>query len=214
MRLIYGLFFVTASALSLPAIAAEQVGLETLLNEMVDRQGSAEIPSPHYICRQSSSYDRDTAGVGKEGWFANWDRSQFVRVEENAGQRIRHARSRRCRRRRSFLGHVARCAQGRQLQPFSNGTLRVYLDGKPEPAIEGPIADILSGGKLIGAPFSESVSPDTEYEHRGHNLYLPIPYQTGCKITYASEAIVDLAPRKVRPSITRSTSGPTSRTLG
>ena len=153
MRLIYGLFFVTASALSLPAAAAEQVGLETLLNEMVDRQGSAEIPSPHYICRQSSSYDRDTVGVGKEGWFANWDRSQFVRVEENAG-----AKNTSCSKPKvpapSFVSgpHGTVRARTANSKPFSNGTLRVYLDGKPEPAIEGPIADILSGGKLIGAP--------------------------------------------------------------
>lgn len=197
MRLIYGLFFVTASVVSLPATAAEQVGLETLLNEMVDRQGSAEIPSPHYICRQASSYDRDTVSVGKEGWFANWDRSQFVRVEENAGRKeyvMLDAEG---------AGVIVRFwatwhgpQKDGKLQPFSNGTLRVYLDGKPEPAIEGPIADILSGGKLIGAPFSESVSPDTEYERRGHNLYLPIPYQSGCKITYASEAIVDFGAQK------------------
>jgi len=82
------------------------------------------------------------------------------------------------------------------MQPFTNGMLRVYLDNKPQPAIEGPIADLISGGKLIGLPLSESVSPESPYERRGHNLYLPIPYQTHCKITYESDAIIDFGAQR------------------
>ena len=54
---------------------------------MIDRERIATVPAPHYVCRQFSSYDRDTVGVDKPGWFANWDRSQFVRVEENDGRK-------------------------------------------------------------------------------------------------------------------------------
>jgi len=187
-----------ATLLALPAPAAEQVSLESLLNDMVDRERLAEVPSPHYICRQFSSYDRDTVGVGKDGWFANWDRSQFVRVEENGGRKeyvMLDAEGAGAIVRFWGTWHGAR-KEGGGLKDFSNGTLRVYLDGKAEPAIEGPVADIISGGKLIGTPLSESVSPDTEYGRRGHNLYLPIPYQSGCKITYESDAIVDFGAQK------------------
>jgi hypothetical protein len=190
--MVSGLLFVIGLLITLPAGAAEQVSLESLLGDMVVRERLAELPSPHYICRQFSSYDRDTVGVGKPGWFANWDRSQFVRVEENdrrkeyvmldaegAGAVVR------------FWGTWHGPRKEGKLLPFSNGTMRVYLDGQAEPAIEGPIADLISGGKLIGEPLSESVSPDTQYGRRGHNLYLPIPYQSGCKITYESDAIID-----------------------
>ncbi|NLS90646.1 MAG: DUF2961 domain-containing protein [Planctomycetaceae bacterium] len=198
MRIIPSLLCVMATLLALPAPAAEQVSLESLLNDMVDRERLAEVPSPHYICRQFSSYDRDTVGVGKDGWFANWDRSQFVRVEENGGRKeyvMLDAEGAGAIVRFWGTWHGAR-KEGGGLKDFSNGTLRVYLDGKAEPAIEGPVADIISGGKLIGTPLSESVSPDTEYGRRGHNLYLPIPYQSGCKITYESDAIVDFGAQK------------------
>ena len=36
----------------------------------------------------------------------------------------------------------------------------------------------------IGAPLSSSISPKTGYMRRGHNLYFPIPYAKGCKVTY------------------------------
>ncbi len=180
------------SAIS-PLGAAQPVSLESLLGEMIDRQRPARFPQPAFVCRQFSSFDRDTKSPQAPGWFANWDRSQFVRVEENAG-------------RREYVmmdapgpGAVVRfwgTWHGPGGGPFSNGTLRVYLDGSPQPAIQGPIADLISGGALIGPPLSDSVSPQTEYARRGHNLYLPIPYQTHCKITYQSDKIVDFGAKK------------------
>lgn len=198
MRAIHGLVLAFVGLIALPTDAAEQVSLESLLNDMVNRERVAEIPSPHFICRQFSSYDRDTVGVGKAGWFANWDRSQFVRVEENGGRKeyvMLDAEGAGAIVRFWGTWHGAR-KEGGGLKEFSNGTMRIYLDGKSTPVVEGPIADLISGGKLIGKPLSESVSPDTEYKRRGHNLYLPIPYQSGCKITYESDAIVDFGGQK------------------
>jgi hypothetical protein len=117
------------------------------------------MPSPGFVCRQFSSYDRDTVGVDKPGWFANWDRSQFVRVEENAGRReyvMLDADGPGAIVRFWGTWHGPRKKE-KGLEPFSNGALRVYLDNEPKPVIEGPIADLISGGKLIGPPLSESV---------------------------------------------------------
>ncbi|MHC4402435.1 MAG: glycoside hydrolase family 172 protein [Planctomycetota bacterium] len=185
---VVGLLGLTA----VPLPAAEPVSLESLLTDVLNRGRLAQVPSPAYVCRQFSSYDRDTVGVGKPGWFANWDRSQFVRTEENAGRReyvMLDAEGPGAVVR--FWGTWHGPRKDGRLEPFSNGTLRVYLDNRPEPAIEGPVADLISGGKLIGPPLSESVSPETPYERRGHNLYLPIPYQDHCKITYESDKIID-----------------------
>jgi D-arabinan exo alpha-(1,3)/(1,5)-arabinofuranosidase (non-reducing end) len=198
MRLTRSFVLLCAMLIALPALPAEQVSLESLLGDMANRERVASIPSPHFICRQFSSYDRDTVGVGKDGWFANWDRSQFVRVEENDGRKeyvMLDADGAGAVVRFWGTWHGRR-KEGGGLEPFSNGTLRVYLDGKAEPAIEGPVADIISGGKLIGEPLSESVAPETDYKRRGHNLYLPIPYQDGCKITYESDAIIDFGGQK------------------
>ncbi|MCD6333374.1 MAG: DUF2961 domain-containing protein, partial [Bacteroidales bacterium] len=69
------------------------------------------------------------------------------------------------------------------------GTLRIYLDDQKAPVIEGPVLNIISGGVLVGEPLSSSVSPETDYSHRGHNLYLPIPYARHCIVSYECTAI-------------------------
>ena len=174
-------------------LLAGEITLETLLDEMVSRDSIAEYPEPGYICRQFSSYDRDTTVVDGPGWYANWDRSQFVRMEEVEG-------------RQEWVmldadgpGAIVRfwgTWHGPGGGEFSNGTLRVYIDKSPKPVIEGPIADIISGGKFVGAPLSNSVSPKTDYKRRGHNLYFPIPYAKHCKITYSTKVPIDRGGKK------------------
>jgi hypothetical protein len=121
------------------------VDLASLLDEMIDRDAQARVPAPSFTCRQSSSYDRDTVAPDKDGWFANWDRSQFMRVEEREG-------------RKEYFMHEAdgpgaivriwATWHGPGGGPFSNGTLRVYIDNASAPAIEGPVADVISGGAI------------------------------------------------------------------
>ena len=175
-----------------PAVAIGQqpvVSLESLLDEMVDRSRPAEWPDPAYTCRQASSYDRGSVAPDKPGWFANWDRSHFVRVEENDGGKeyvLMDAEG---------PGAVVRMWatwHGPRNTEFSNGTLRFYLDDLETPAIEGPIAELIDGGGLVGAPLSQGVSPKTEYRRRGHDLYLPVPYARRCKITYSTDVFVDV----------------------
>jgi hypothetical protein len=182
-------YFGCIGALAADASADRAVSLQSLLEEMVDREAIARFPSPAYTCRQFSSYDRDANDPNdRSTWFANWDRSQFVRIEDKDG-------------RKEYVmmdadgpGAVVRIWStwhGPGGGEFSNGTLRVYLDGAETPAIEGPIAEIIDGGKLAGPPLSQGVSPKTEYRQRGHNLYLPIPYARHCKITYSTDVPVD-----------------------
>jgi hypothetical protein len=176
-----------------PIRAGEPVSLESLLLEMVDRENLARFPKPAYVCRQFSSYDRDTVAPDQPGWFANWDRSQFVRVEETDGRReyvLMDAEG---------PGAVVRfwgTWHGPGGGPFSNGTMRVYLDGESQPTIVGPMADLISGQALVAPPFSESVSPKTPYARRGHNLFLPIAYAQHCKITYESDKLTDFGGKK------------------
>lgn len=165
------------------------VTLASLLKEMTAREQVARLPVAEYTCRQFSSYDRDAVSRDdQKTWYANWDRSQFVRIETENG-------------REEFVlmdaegpGAVVRwwsTWHGPKGEPFSNGLLRIYLDEEPEPAVSGPYADILSKGMLAGSPLSYSVSPLSLYERRGHNLYLPIPYAKHCKITYEPTVPMD-----------------------
>ncbi|MEE9128877.1 MAG: glycoside hydrolase family 172 protein [Phycisphaerales bacterium] len=160
---------VLATLSSASTTLAEQpqlVTFDSLLAEMIDRTALAEFPDPPYTCKQFSSYDRrSVAPNDPQAWFANGDRGQYLRYEERDGRRE----------------GVMMDADGpgvvvRIWSANPQGTLRIYLDGSDEPAIEEPMAALLNGTGPVASPLSA-------VRARGHNLYLPIPYATHCKIT-------------------------------
>ena len=162
------------------AWGAPMVTMKSLLQEMVDREGITRLPDPSYTLRLHSSYDRGSYAPDMPSWFANGDASQFVRVEQNEGRRelvMLDAKG---------PGAVVRwwvTVAGTD----GKGIIRVYIDGKL--AVEGSVLELVSGGLLCGAPLSDSVSPQTDYLRRGHNLYLPLPYAKSCKLTYESASV-------------------------
>ncbi|MHC4581235.1 MAG: glycoside hydrolase family 172 protein, partial [Planctomycetota bacterium] len=178
---------------SAPAASSETITFQSLLEEMVDRDHLSRLPSPVYSCRQFSSYDRHSTEPGSPTWWANSDRSYFIRIEEDKGRKEHVLMD------TDGPGAIVRfwsTWHGPGGGEFSNGTLRFYIDGKAEPVIEGPMADLISGGKLVGEPLSRGVSPETAFRHRGHNLYLPIPYAKHCKVTYETKSFIDKGGRK------------------
>ncbi|WP_277509827.1 glycoside hydrolase family 172 protein [Ereboglobus sp. PH5-5] len=162
------------------AANAGTITIKSLLDEMTDRDERARFPEPAFTCAQFSSYDRASVAPDKPGWFANSDRSMFLRVERNNG-------------RREFVmfdaggpGAIVRFWMTFAGKDCGRGTMRIYIDGAGTPAVEGTAFDILSGSIIAGPPLAASVSEETPYERRGHNLYFPIPYAKHCKITYES----------------------------
>lgn len=176
----------TASILVLlVSCSRTQVSLEALLNEITDHETIARFPDPVFSLKQFSSYDRATTTPDDSTWFANWDRSMFIRTEENQG-------------RNEYVlfdaqgpGAVVRFWMTFAGENSGRGIMRIYFDGSQTPEIEGTAFEILSGAYLTGFPLAASVSEETPYENRGHNLYLPLPYAKSCKITYESENIKD-----------------------
>lgn len=159
------------------------VTIGSLLDEMVDREALARFPDRNYTVGQFSSYDRRMVDKDQPHWFSNWDRSWFIRSEMNAGRKeyvMMEAQT---------PGALVRFWMTFAGQNCGRGTLRIYIDDYATPVIEGAAFDILSGGLVTGAPLSTSVSALTAYEHRGHNLYLPIPYAQRCKVTYQSDNV-------------------------
>ncbi len=166
-------------------VKAQTVNFHTLLNEMVDRSNLAKYPISDYTLAQFSSYDRATVKPGDSTWFANWDRSMFIRTEANkTGKEYVMFDA-------NGPGAIVRFWMTFDGKDSGKGTLRVYLDGNTTPVIEGTALDILSGKGLIDGVLASSVSETTDYKMRGHNLYLPIPYGKRCKITYQSDNILD-----------------------
>lgn len=169
------------------------VTFEGLLLEMTDPARHARLRKPAFRCAQFSSYDRASVAPDEDGWFANMDRSHFLHTEERDGETtcvLMDAEG---------PGAIVRfwgTWHGPGGGPFSNGTLRIYLDGAEEPVIEGPLADVLSGGRLVGPPLSRGVSPSTDPGQQGHNLYLPIPYAEHCRVTYTTSAPIEPGARE------------------
>ncbi|MBE0674063.1 MAG: DUF2961 domain-containing protein [Bacteroidales bacterium] len=170
------------------------VSLRTLLLEMTDRDALTQAPSPFYRLMQFSSYDRKTVAQDSSGWFANDDYTRFTSVDTSAG-------------RREFVlfdkegpGAVVRWWMTFAGEGGHEGIIRIYIDNNPVPVIESAPIPLLSGHLLAGAPLSSSVSSETEELRRGHNLYIPIPYRTSCRITYECDAI-SIGPERRTPSI-------------
>jgi hypothetical protein len=166
-RWLGGLAAACAVALAaLPNASGAAVTTASLLDQMTDLAGMAEFPQPAYTCKQFSSYDRKSKSPGTPDWFANADVGQYLRLEERNGRKE----------------HVMMDTDGpgaivRIWSANPAGTLRIYIDGAEQPAIEAAMADLL-GGKFPGLP-----RPIAGEYSKGWNLYFPIPYARHCKVT-------------------------------
>lgn len=177
--------FLLLSVILLSACRKQPVTIERLLNEMTSRESLAQFPDPGFTLKQFSSYDRATQQPGDPSWFANWDRSMFIRTDTVNG-------------REEYVmfdaegpGAIVRFWMTFAGENSGKGILRIYFDNQEQPAVEGKAFDVLSGNLLVGEPLAASVSDSTNYENRGHNLYFPLPYATRCKVTYESSNIKD-----------------------
>ncbi|MBP9987009.1 MAG: DUF2961 domain-containing protein [Bacteroidales bacterium] len=177
----------TAAKPSEPSI---QVTAGTLLQEMVDRDAAARYPDPAYASASFSSYDR-TSLSKTENWFGNGDNNWFLRHET-------------VDEREEFVlfdtdgpGAITRWWMTFAGAKGGSGIMRIYIDNAEEPAVTANPFNLLSGDSITIEPISSSVSQLTELEHRGLNLFYPIPYSTHCKITYSSDYIQPSGDRQI-----------------
>jgi len=170
------------------------VTFRSLLREMAETETLTRLPDPFYRLVQFSSYDRRSIHPDSAGWFANNDYTHFIREETNED-------------RREFVmletdgpGAIVRWWMTFGNENALNSYIRVYIDGQPTPVIEGMAPQLIGEGVLAPAPLSSSVSPLTEPQRRGYNLYLPIPFSGKCRITLENDSII-ITPQRRTPSI-------------
>ncbi len=181
-----------ALCLGLPALAApDAVTLPTLLREMTSRDAVANLPSPAYSLKQSSSHDPSkTDPANAATWHSNEDHDNAMRSEVNEG-----------RKEWVIMDDKGPGAVVRFWTPLAadrnNQIIRFYFDGSPSPTITAKLNDLFRGCAFVPPPFAFVSFNDNDLHHQiekprtdaqavGGDLYLPIPYAKGCKITLDS----------------------------
>ncbi len=172
---------ITIAVISLTSCSQQdkKISLESLLNEMVNRDAVAKYPVTDFRLKQASSYNR--ASVSPEdsvGWFVNKDfnsnenDSNFIRIEENNGQREW-----------VLMDHQGPGAVVRTWMPFrnskkptTNSIIKFYLDGATEPVLVGNMLGLLNGTGLFPFPLAHK-------SLRSAVSFFPIPYAKSCKVT-------------------------------
>jgi len=155
-------------------VHGQDVTFTDLTSELTGLERLTTAPRPPYKNAQFSSYDRkstDPEAATDENWFANDDRGQFIREEQN-DDRTEYVMAE-----MDGPGAIVRIWSA---NPNDAGTVRFYLDGADEPVIEMPLQELLSGDH------EHFPAPLCGVRARGWNSYVPIPYAKSCKIT-ASE---------------------------
>jgi len=155
------------------------VSIESLLNEMVNRDAVASFPQTNFRLKQQSSYNRASVSPDDSvGWFTNHDYNSknsdknFIRIEETNGEKEW-----------VLMEDIGAGAIVRSWMPFlkqndpnTDIQIRIYLDGAKEPVLEGNMLGLFNGTGLIPYPLAHK-------SLRSAVSFFPIPYAKSCKIT-------------------------------
>lgn len=183
--ILFVLFLISIQCTSISQ--SDTITMESLLDEMVSVEELALFPQPYYTTHQESSYDRRSISPDQAGWFANNDGFGIIR-EDTIDGRIEKV----------MFDEVGAGVITRIWITTidKRGTWRFYFDGNTEPSwiVDGYDLmkfNIPSLGKGLLQPHT-SYEPDGK---GGNTLFLPIPYATGCKITFEDAEGVNPTPK-------------------
>ncbi|HEY4185849.1 MAG TPA: glycoside hydrolase family 172 protein [Polyangia bacterium] len=164
-----------------PTPAPGEISVLSLVDDMIDLEELARFPEDSYVARQESSYDRRSRRPEDgDAWFANDDfvtnvADNLVRVETTADGAKRYV----------LLDAKGPGAVVRLWTASPAGTLRIFIDDEPRPALEASMEALLSGAV---APFTP---PFGQVTSMGRSLYFPFPFRARCLITVDSIQSLD-----------------------
>lgn len=151
---------------------AETMTYSDLLNRLVDLERLAILPPAGEKTAQASSYDR------RSRYDAETD--QYIEWGANADGHHTSAAS----ADEAVLAELEGpgCIWRIWTATAGKGHVKIYLDGAETPAVDLPFAGYFDGAN---APFDR---PGLTYiSARGHNSYIPIPFQKSCRIVAEKE---------------------------
>ena len=153
----------------------QAITLQTLLDEITNASSVTKWPAPEFVMKQASSYDRKSVAPDQPGWYANGDFNQFIRKEQH-GERSEFVMMD-----ADGPGAIVRFWLTTVVKP---GILRFYFDNEQPATITIPAYDLMKGDFNLGKAL---LNPHTSYDPKGkggNTLYLPLPYQQHCKVTF------------------------------
>jgi hypothetical protein len=172
-RVIVGLMTVLSVFVSSAQAADTQHTLTyaDLVKRMTDLERLAVLPAEGETCQQWSSGDRKSRYDAVTNKYVNWD------ANDDGSGIIRQEGQLEVMAEMKGPGCIYRIWSAQALQ----GRVKIYLDGRNQPAVDLPFVDYFAGKT---APFDY---PQLSYDlaaigSQGRNLYYPIPYQKSCKI--------------------------------
>jgi len=151
---------------------ASVVTVASLLGEMSDRKALSVQPAVPFTARSWSSYDRHSVSADADGWFANADFNNFIRVEGDGSGVLVDVDGPGVLTR--LWAVIARTT--------GSGIITVYVDGRQQ--IRASLDELAQGDCLGGFPFACALPVEAEDTPRAVNIYFPIPYEKHLKITY------------------------------
>lgn len=182
-----------------PGTAGQALSYLDLIRRLTDLEALAVLPPAGEKCQQASSYDRTSRLDEKTGrylhWDANHDGDGIIRRE---GDRELFAEV----EGPGVLWRIWSAAP-------ASGRVALYLDGATHPAIDLPFRDYFGSTE---APFN--LKTLCHVVARGHNCYVPIPFQKSCRIladkgwgnyyhftytTYAKDTVLPTFRRRLAP---------------
>lgn len=168
--------FVIAALINLCSIhAQEQVSMQSLLREMVDRKQLVEYPeSIPYKAMQASSYNRASVSPDQPGWFADSDGVFCIRTEKNREGETEWVLME--DKGPGVITKIWAVCFYYGLDDTTGANLKIYLDGEEEPTINCNFFEFVKGESFVKPPFAMET-------RRAGNSYLPIPYAKSCKVT-------------------------------
>ena len=168
--------FVIAALINLCSIhAQEQVSMQSLLREIVDRKQLVEYPeSIPYKAMQASSYNRASVSPDQPGWFADSDGVFCIRTEKNREGETEWVLME--DKGPGVITKIWAVCFYYGLDDTTGANLKIYLDGEEEPTINCNFFEFVKGESFVKPPLAMET-------RRAGNSYLPIPYAKSCKVT-------------------------------
>ena len=141
--------FVIAALVNLCSIhAQEQVSMQSLLREMVDRKQLVEYPeSIPYKAMQASSYNRASVSPDQPGWFADSDGVFCIRTEKNRKGETEWVLME--DKGPGAITKIWAVCFYYGLDDTTGANLKIYLDGEEEPTINCNFFEFVKGESFV-----------------------------------------------------------------